>query len=271
LDQALARQAPYKRRPRIVHAYAYSLAARAMVAGDQGRFDEAFNGLDEAEELTRGPIHPVQGSITSMRTAVYLWQGRWEEALEWAQRNVEVGERMGSRYITAMGIALRGYARWRLDPAADVDAMIRALAWVETTHQAIWTSLHFSWLCEILVATGRHQEARRAAVWVMRRAESRERLGESGVYCALATIAGAAGESSAEHCFARARQSAEARKSIRELALIDLKEASYLESRGERLPFAAERLQGVCDRFSGMGMYGYAVEAQRLERRLSGG
>jgi len=268
LDEALSLQAQYRNRPRISAAYAYSMAAKAMVLGDRGQFDEAFSCMEEAAQLIKGPIHPVQGSITSMRTAIYLWQGRWEEALEWADRNVDIGNRMGSRYISAMGIAMRGYARWRLDPDADTEALSRALAWLETSHQAIWTSLHFAWLCEILISRERYQDVEHAAAWVSNRARKRDRLGESVLYCALACIPpDMPGHQSPEQCFARARESASARDSPREHALIDFREAALLARHGET-DRAIKSLDGVRERFSGMGMYGYAAEAQRLERGL---
>ncbi len=268
LDQALTVQAPFKHRPRVTHAYGYSLAAKGMVLGDQGRFDEAFACFDEAQELTRGPIHPTHGSMTSMRTAVYLWQGRWEEALEAAQASVQIGERMGSRYITAMGIALRAYARWHLDPATDLTDIVRALAWVEESHQSIWTSLHFAWLTEMLVSRRRYHEARRAAVWVLKRARKLDRLGESVAYCALAATPGTPATAAApDRCFARARQSADRRQSPRELALIDLKQARWLAANGAGEQ-AAAMLPGCRDRLSAMGMYTYAAEVQRLELKL---
>lgn len=269
LDDAMARQEPFKRKPRTAFAYAYSLASKGMILGDQGHFNEAFACFDEAEELSRGPIHPTRGSIMSMRSAAYLWQGRWEEALDLGRQNTEVGDRIGSRYLSAMGNVQAAYARWHMDPDAGLDTMSRAVAWVETNNQLIWTSLHFSWFCELLVHLDRYQEARRAAVWVLKRARKLERLGESVAYCALAAIpASAQATNSAERCFERARLSADFRQSPRETALIDLKEARHLESRG-RMAEAIQTLTGCRERFSGMGMYWHAAEAQRLEDRLT--
>jgi class 3 adenylate cyclase/tetratricopeptide (TPR) repeat protein len=268
LDEAMSRQHPFRRKPRIAFAYAYSLASKGMILGDQGAFDEAFACFDEAEELTRGPIHPIQGSIMSLRSAIYLWQGRWEEAMDSGRRNTEVGDRMGSRYLAAMGSVQAAYARWHLDPGSSVEAMTRALAWVETNDQHIWTSLHFSWYCEVLVALGRFQEARRAAVWVLKRARKLERLGESVAYCALAAIpASPQAVVSVDHCFDRARESARLRSSARELTLINLKEARCLADAG-RPDDAREKLDGCRERFSDLQMYWHAGEAQRLEERL---
>jgi hypothetical protein len=178
---------------------------------------------------------------------------------------------MGSRYITAMGTALGSYARWHLNPRTDLTDIIRALAWVEETHQSIWTSLHFSWLTEMLVSRGRHQEARRAAVWVLKRARKLERLGESVAYCALAGIpTSPSSAGAAQRCFARARHSADLRQSPRERALIDLKEAAWLAA-GRDADGAAKVLTGCRERFSAMGMYSYAAEAQRLELKLTNG
>ena len=270
LEEAMSRQAPFKRKPRIAFAYAYSLACKGMILSDQGNFTAAFECFDEADDLTRGAIHPTQGSIACMRSGAYLWQGRWEEAMDSGRRNTELCDRMGSRYLAAMSIVQASYARWQLDPASSIDAMSRALSWVESNHQFIWTSMHFSWYCEVLVAQGRHQEARRAAVWVLKRARKLERLGESVAYCALAAIPSSPQAMvSADRCFDRARASAEHRQSRREHTLIDLKEARYLA--GRDLPAQARRvLDGCQESFSDMHMYWHAAEARRLEESLQG-
>lgn len=268
LEEAMSRQAPFKRKPRVAFAYAYSLACKGMILGDQGRFMEAFDCFDEADELTRGAVHPTQGSIATMRSGVYLWQGRWEEAMDSGRRNTELCDRMGSRYLAAMSSIQAAYARWQLDPTSSIDAITRALSWVETNHQFIWTSMHFSWYCEALVALGRYQEARRAAVWVLKRARKLERLGESVAYCALAAIPSSPQAMvSAERCFERARASAEHRQSAREHTLIDLKEAKLLA--GRNLPAEARQVLAGCQaRFSDMHMYWHAAEARRLEDTL---
>lgn len=270
LEEAMSRQEPFKRKPRVAFAYAYSLACKGMILGDQGDFVASFECFDEANELTQGAVHPTIGSILSMRSAIYLWQGRWEEAMDSGRRNTELCDRMGSRYLAAMSSVQAAYARWQLDPTSSIDAMTRALSWVETNHQFIWTSMHFSWYCEVLVALGRYQEARRAAVWVLKRARKLERLGESVAYCALAAIPSSPQAMvSADRCFERARDSAERRQSSRELTLIDLKEARYLADRG--LPDdARQALEGCQARFSDMHMYWHAAEAQRLEDTLLG-
>ncbi len=271
LDDAMSRQAPFKRKPRVAFAYAYSLACKGMILGDQGRFAEAFECFDEADDLTRGAVHPTQGSIVSMRSAAYLWQGRWEEAMDSGRRNTELCDRMGSRYLAAMSTVQAAYARWQLDPTSSVEAITRALAWVETNHQFIWTSLHFSWYCEVLVALGRYQEARRAAVWVLKRARKLERLGESVAYCALAAIPSSPQAMvSADRCFERARASAEHRQSRREHTLIDLKEARHLADR-KLTPQALQVLEGCQKKFSDMNMYWHAAAARRLEAALQNG
>jgi HAMP domain-containing protein len=191
--------------------------------------------------------------------------------MDWGRRNIELGDRMGSRYLAAMGTVQSAYARRQMDPTGSVDAMTRALAWVETNDQFIWTSLHFSWYCEVLVALGRYTEARRAAVWVLKRARKLERLGESVAYCALAAIPSSPQAMvSTERCFERARESAAARNSVREHTLIDFKEAVTLADRGA-MKEAANRLEGCRRSFSDMQMYWHAGEARRLEARIQAG
>ncbi len=270
MDNALRQQEPYKRKAGVAFAYAYSLACKAMVLGDRGQFAEAFECLDEAEVLTDGPVHPVHGSIVSMKTAVLIWQGNWEGAEAAAQSNIEIGKRTGSRYITAAGTALLGYARWQRDPDAELEEIGRALAWIERHHQTIWTSLHFSWYCEMLVKRKAYEAARRAAVWVLQRARKRELLGESVAYCALAEIPGPNAPETADRCFARALRSAEKRQSPRELALVRFRRAVHFRA---SVPAEdTDRILSACeDTFSKLGMYAHAARVQQSRNTLTAG
>lgn len=268
MDDALRQQEPYRRKPGVAFAYAYSLACKSMVLGDRGQFAEAFECLDEAEILTDGPVHPVHGSIVSMKTAVLIWQGNWEGAELAARSNIEIGKRTGSRYITAAGTALQSYARWQQDPDADFDEIGRALAWIERHHQTIWTSLHFSWYCEMLVKRKAYEAARRAAVWVLQRARKRELLGESVAYSALAEIPGPNAPETARRCFARALRSAEKRQSPREQTLVKFRQAVHFQASGPAEE--TDRILSDCEtRFSELGMYAHAARAQQSRNALT--
>src|SRR5208282_1457435 len=66
------------RRPAV--GFAYTLACKASVLGDRGRFDEADECFEEALDAVRGADHQVEGSVLNWRSAVWLWQGHWEDA-----------------------------------------------------------------------------------------------------------------------------------------------------------------------------------------------
>ncbi len=213
IDHVLAQQE--ERGPDV----AYSLAAKGMVLGDLGRFREAAECFAEAEHITRKGVHQIQGSILSMHAGVCCWQGEWDDALQYAERGIDVGNRTGSRYITASSEALAAYAKWRLGDANALTDMVRATAWIEAAHQAIWTSMHFSWLCEALVEAGQIGQARHAAAFALNRNRRREPLGAAVTLCALAQASDEA--TRAKRYLSRAKRTAAARGSAREQALVD--------------------------------------------------
>ena len=155
----------------------------------------------------------------SMHAGVCCWQGDWHAALAYAERGIDVGNRTGSRYITASSEALAAFAKWRLGNADALADMVRATAWIEAAHQAIWTSMHFSWLCEALVETDQIEPARHAAAFALNRARRQEPLGVAVTLCALAQASEEA--TRAERYLARAKHIAAERGSAREQAVVE--------------------------------------------------
>jgi tetratricopeptide (TPR) repeat protein len=85
LDEAIVakRQRHKSNRPAV--GFAYTLACKASVLGDRGRFEETYQCFDEALASVQGAAHEVEGSILCWRSGVSLWQGRWDEARQCAQ------------------------------------------------------------------------------------------------------------------------------------------------------------------------------------------
>ncbi len=268
MDSALDAQRPYKSNPRLSYAFAYSLCTRAMVHGDIGEFEQAYACFDEAEALLHGSTHQTQSSVTSMRSAVSLWFGDWSQALDYADRTIEYAERMGSRYVVAIANAQRAFARYHLGHEDAVDDLARTLDWFDAYDQALWTSLHYSWICEVMVREGRFEAARKSADRVFQRVKNLERLGESVTCCALAMLPAQYRNEEPTALFARARESATVRHSRREHALIDLREAEWFYQIGS-IGLARERLEECQPIFKDLQMGWHIDESRRLYVRCS--
>lgn len=269
-DAALTIQRKYRSKTRAAAPLAYSLAAKAMVLGDLGQFDAAFACFDEADDAIQGFDHTIQISIACMRSGAYIWQGSWDAALEYTQKTVELADRIGSRYMSAMATAIGGYATWHLSGENDhAEDLVNGTAWIETQDHALWTSMNYGWLCEVMATLGRYAEVRHYAARALMRARKREHLGETAAYCALAAIPpGPFCKRSSEYYFARARASADRRGSRREHAVISLNEAE-VKGRHGHAAAAIDTLRACRDEFSGMRMYWHASKAQKLEREFS--
>jgi len=266
LSTALKQMAPYRKREKVRYSYAYTLATKAMALGDLGQFDQANECFEEAEELTNGPVHQVQGSLMSMHAGVLLWQGNWETALYYALLGIEAGERIGSRYIVASSTALAGYAKWRNGEQEATASVADALKWIETQRQVIWTSMHFGWLSEMAAAHGDVAATRHCAAWVLQRGRQRERLGDATAFCALAAVAeSSTGE--AQSYFEKALRVAQRRGSPREEALVKFKQTKWQMQSGQT-PGDPKLLADCSSSFAEMNMPWYANEAQQLSAQL---
>ena len=79
LDAAITVRRAHRSASRPAIGSAYSLACKALVLADRGSFAEAHACFDEALDALRGGNKVVEGSVLCWRSAVCLWQGRWED------------------------------------------------------------------------------------------------------------------------------------------------------------------------------------------------
>jgi len=257
----------YKKSGRPAVGLAYSLACKAAVLGDRGRFEEAHACFEEALAGIDRAEHQVEGSILCWRSAVYLWQGRWDEGQETAARAQRVAERVKSLYLYAMSASLGGYALWKTSRSAtSMQAIQDATSWLEGYDKALFTSLNHGWLAEGLVAGARWQPARRHAARAIMRSRSQDRIGEAMAYRALA-VAAAAGQNRrpADRYLELAMRSARARGAPHEIAVTQLCEAEIRLARGEAKQ-AAALLDVAAATFASLAMMWHRNEADRLRR-----
>ncbi|HEX6691710.1 MAG TPA: adenylate/guanylate cyclase domain-containing protein [Burkholderiales bacterium] len=265
LDAAIAVRRAHRTGPAI--GSAYSLACKASVLGDRGSFAEAHACFDEALDALRGGNKVVEGSVLCWRSAVCLWQGRWEDARQSAAEAEHIAERVKSLYVYGMSRALGAYANWILrgDPQAlgTIDA---ATQWLEARDKRLFISLNYGWLAEGMVAAGRFGEARAHASRALKRARRDDRLGEAMACRALArAAAGGHARRPPERYLALAMQAARDRGARHETAATELCAAEIELARGNRaaaLPLLERAMAG----FEAMDMAWHLAQAERLRQ-----
>lgn len=248
---------------------AYTLACKAAVLGDRGRFEDAFECLRDALEGLRGVHHVVEGSVLCLQSSVLLWRGCWEDARRSATAAEQVAERVKSLYFLAMSRSLGGYADWVLTRSRrSLQAIADATSWLESRERGLFISLNHGWLTEALEASGQLPQARKHAARALRRARKGDRLGEAMTWRALARAAASGqGRKTVQSCLDRAMKAARARGSPHEAAVTQLCAAELALARGARQE-AAALLDQASSAFEGMDMIWHLGEATKLSRRL---
>lgn len=248
---------------------AYALACKGSVLGDQGRFAQADECFAEAMELVRDTDHQVGSSVRNWISAVYQWQGRWEEAEQVAEASMRIAEHCKSRQLLAMSRALWGHAHWATSQRADdLRTVLDATHWIEMRKGALVTSLNYGWLVAGAVAEGRIDDVRRHAARLFLRARQHDRLGEAMGCRALARAAAGEGDfGAADRYLARAAYAATVRGSPHEKAMNQLAAAGILAGRG-RGAEASAPLDEACAAFEAMAMHWHLNEAQSLRKRI---
>jgi tetratricopeptide (TPR) repeat protein len=271
LDEAIAIKRRFLSGTRTAVGFAYSVASKAAVLGDQGSFREAYDCFDEALEGVIGSHHEVEASITGLRAAVYLWQGRWEEAIESSQHACRVAERVRSLFSFSMSRAAGAYAQWMLDGRPQsLHVLTSATSWLEPRRIGLFRSLNFGWLSDALVTSGRIPEARHHAARGLSRARELDRIGVAMTYRALARAASKQGDrSGAERYLALATRVALDRESRHEIATTQWCAATIeLEQPGGDRAKAASLLDQACIAFVSMEMPWHLDRANRLRETI---
>lgn len=259
IDRALAAQRPFRNKARIAPAYAYTLAALGMVQGDLGDFVAAHASFDEADALIAGSHHEIQVSAASMRGGLNLLQGRWEAGMDCAERTIQLANKIGSRYMYAIGVAQKGYAMWRLDIERGFSLLKRGVGLIEVNDQALWTALHYSWFAEVLGELGDLAAMRHYVARTLMRSRKGEHLGNATAYIALASAPVSARSETPEHYLNRAYEAANWRNSARERAVVQFAHARHLWGGGEQ--DAARKLLEPChDYFETHEMHWHAAQ-----------
>lgn len=186
-DAALGIKASHRSGSNPSVGLAYTMACKAAVLADHGRFDEAQSLFDQALAAVAGANHQVEASVLGWRCLAHLWRGEWAPALEAARAASRMGEHFRSRYILAMNQGLGARARW--EGGTDADALhdlATATRRLEAGDRRLCLSLNHAWLAEAAWRQGRGEEARLHVSRAIRRARAGDSLGLASAWRTLA-------------------------------------------------------------------------------------
>lgn len=263
LDAAIAVKQQHRSGTRPAVGLSYTLACKAALLADQGRFDDAHGVFAQALAALRGIEHEVVASVLGWQCLAYLWQGRWDAAGAAASEAQRVAVRVKSQYMYAMNQAMGARAAWcrEPDPAA-LQALRDATRWLEAGERRLNVSLNHAWLAEAALTAGERAAMRQHAAAALLRARRLDRLGAAAVHRLLAR-ASAPERDRSEHHLAHATLAAQARGSAHEHALNALCGAQLAADRGER-DTARARIDAARRAFETLAMRPQLTAAEQL-------
>jgi class 3 adenylate cyclase/tetratricopeptide (TPR) repeat protein len=237
--------------------FAYALACRGLLHGDQGHFPEAYRCFEDALEALGATGHAVEGSCLGLLAMVQLFQGRWQQALDSALKTQQTAERVNGPYVFATSETVSGYARWMLERSGRALAELEhAVRWIEGRGVLLCISFNYGYLAEALFDAGMLDQASEFARRAVARAPA-DPLGEASGYRTLARLAGRTPGADVRALLTKAMTASVSRHSAREIALTDLASVQLLGPHASLSddPRAA---------FRAMNMDHYEREAERL-------
>ena len=271
LDQAIAVKREHRSGRHLNVGLAFSLVGRACVLGDRGQFESAYTCFDEAEACLAGALHELGASVQGLRSAVLLWQGRWDEARAAADDSARIAQATRSLTQLSVARAMSAYAEWMLTRRPELlQTIVEVTEWLVPRGSGLFRSLNHGWLAEGLMHAGRRTEARRHAARALQRGRQRDLLGVAMTYRALARDAAALDRpGKAQRYIERALQVAQARDSAHELAVTQLC-AAEIALRLDQQQRADALLDAALAGFERMRMSWHLNEALRLRCRVDG-
>ena len=250
---------------------AFAIACKACVMGELGEFAQAHDLIDQALEAMRGSGNPVLGSIHGFHAIILLWQGRWEDCLETANRVRATGERINVPYLFGRRRSEAAYARFMLTGERDaLEVLQQTSDWLDERRMRLYISLNYGCLTDAMTRVSEIDLARHYGQRALERAAQHDLVGEGMACRALARLAARespAGEPSADRYLGMAMESARARNSKREIAITRFGQAELSAQRGRRRE-AEAFLDEARPEFQRMGMQWHETEAERLAEAL---
>lgn len=246
------------------HGLAYALALEGAMHGDLGKFDAAWDRIEEAFAVLNGSADPVEGSVIGWACAILAWQERWEDLAAMAGRGCHIAMRIETVYVHAVCRAFEAYARYRCHPGPEpAEQLETALACMVDRGKGLAQSMVHGFMAEVAAEQGNIDAARHGLHCAYVRHRLGEPFGVAQAARAWASVLAASRPERARLFLARARRNALSRQSAHECAKTDLAEARL----GLRGPEASACLaQRAGEAFALMGMHEAAGQAAALSR-----
>jgi class 3 adenylate cyclase/tetratricopeptide (TPR) repeat protein len=269
LDEAIAIKRQHRSGSKPSVGFAYTLVCRAWILGDRGRFDQAHACLDEAQDAVLGVTHEIGASVHGWRSALLLWQGRWDAARQAGEDSARIAEQTHSVFQFCMGRAMAAYACWMAQRQPDaLQALIDATSWLTPLEGGLFISFNHGWLADALASVDRVDEARRHAALALQRARKRDLIGVAMAYRALAQLAADRNDAArVQRYLGLAKRTAGMRQSPHEIAVTQLCEARIRLGQGEHRE-AGALLDRAMSAFEAMAMDWHLAQAAELRQRV---
>jgi class 3 adenylate cyclase/tetratricopeptide (TPR) repeat protein len=249
---------------RAAMAAAYFLAGKAFMLGDQGKFAQSHECFAESLNIMRDVNHPTGASIWTLRSAVYMWQGRWDEAIDAAKKGEKFALRARTHSLTATSRALAASATWATNKDEGSLRTLRASAqWIEDSGGAVSNSLNYGWLVQASVERGEDELARQYGAKLLRNSRQLDRHGVAMGRRGLARIAARNGDLvTARRHLEKANSNATTRDATHELAS-NLMIQAEIALRGHQRDAARGFIDDACERFERLSMLWHLEDAMK--------
>jgi tetratricopeptide (TPR) repeat protein len=268
LEEAIAGKQQHGGSHRANVGLAFSHVCRAYLLAERGDFDAAYRGFDEAASCIADVTHEVGATVHGWRSAVLLWQGRWEEARAAAAASWQVAEATHSLAQLSIARAMEAYAEWMLlRRPQSVETILDVLGWLEPRDSCLYRSLYHGWLADGLMELGQRAEGRAHALQALKRGRERDLLGLPMSCRALARDAARQGSGRTQRYLAWGLRAAQQRGAAHEIAGMQLCAAEIAFRQGQPAR-AGELLAQATSAFSRMRMEWHLAQAEALRRQL---
>ena len=268
LDEAIAMKQQRRRGGGTDVGLAFSLVCRAWLLAERGQFGEAHRYFDSAAACVAGVTHEVGATVQGWRSAVLLWQGRWDDARAAAAESSRIAEATHSLAQLAIARAMAAYAEWMLlRRPQSMEAIVEVMEWLKPRDSRLYRSFYHGWLADGLVDLGRREEARAHAAQALQRGRQRDLLGLPMACRALARDAAVHCPERAERYLAWAMRAAKERGAAHEIAVTELCAAEVAWNKGQGAK-AQALLEQASAGFIRMQMEWHLGAAAALRRRL---
>ncbi|MDJ0612642.1 MAG: AAA family ATPase, partial [Rhizobiaceae bacterium] len=256
----------------------YAMATLAVVKSDQGDFAEGNRLIKTALERVKQYNHEIESSISNLGSAILLWQGRWAEAKDLAERSCRRSEIVNSPYLINMARCIHGYSIWRTTgDTAGIDMLCAAADRLWDSKMRLYISFCYGWVSDACAMTGRREEAIAASERALELAQFGEPVGAAMASRSLAILSangngtntGASYEKAYAH-IAEAKIYAHSRNSPHELAITLLHEARLKQVFKDKNA-ALKNLAEATNMLTEQDMHWHKKQATEMEKQIRAG